>query len=247
MTEIPQPLDKHDENADRIKTDQSYARSAGTSISAGLPRDENGSTITRQPDESAGRGMNSGLTRALIGGLIGATLGTLAGALANKRTAQGVNHAVKGVGDGVKTVGEGVNHAAKGVGHAVKSVGEGVNHAVIGAVAEGVNNAVVGTLDAARGAAEGVKPSVVGTLDAVKDTAEDAKQSVVGALNAVKDTAEDVKLSGDIPVTVEKRLVVPQTIPVDAETPVASIEANLYQGEVTRQEIYEETADIKSV
>lgn len=271
MNENKQPLDKHDENADLIMTGQPYARSAGTTIGTDLAREENGSTITRQRDAlPADRGMSPELGRVLMGGLIGAALGTLAGALANKRTAEGVNHAVKGVGDGAKTVGKGVNQAAKGLGHAVKSVTEGVNHAVIGGLAEGLNNAVVGAVDAAKLAAEEVKPSVVGVMDAVQDTVEDAKQSVVGAVDSVQGAAEDVKPSenqsfkpyedrlatgnkqvttgefgigervetqtADISVPVEKELVVEQIIPVDAGTPVAPVEADFHEGEVTRPE-----------
>lgn len=42
MNEKKQSLDKHDENADPIRTGQPYARSAGTSIGTDLARDENG-------------------------------------------------------------------------------------------------------------------------------------------------------------------------------------------------------------
>ena len=177
MSENKQPLDKQDENADPITTGQPYARSLDTSTGAELPRNENASTMTPQPDaQPADTGMSTGLSRALIGGLIGATLGTLAGALANKRTA------------------EGVNHVAKGVGVAVKSVAEGVNHAVIG-----------GAVDASKDIAEGVKSSVTGVLDTVKDIAEDTKQSVVG-VDALKG-ASDVKPSEHQSLKLEQPLV----------------------------------------
>ncbi len=195
MSENKQPLDKQDENADPITTGQPYARSLDTSTGAELPRNENASTMTPQPDaQPADTGMSTGLSRALIGGLIGATLGTLAGALANKRTAEGVNHVAKGVGVAVKSVAEGVNHAAKGVGVAVKSVAEGVNHAVIG-----------GAVDASKDIAEGVKSSVTGVLDTVKDIAEDTKQSVVG-VDALKG-ASDVKPSEHQSLKLEQPLV----------------------------------------
>ena len=241
MSQTPQIWNKRDENADPITTKQPYG-STGTSTSAGVARDENGPTIKHQPDApSAGKGMSTGLSRALVGGLIGVTLGTLAGALANKRTAKGVNHAAKGVGQGAKSVAEGVNHAAKGVGDAVKSVAEGVNYAVVG-----------------------------GLADAVKDISENAEKSVVGAVDALKGAAEDVnpfdnqKVAGnkqvttgevgigeqfetqtaDISVPVEEEvLVVVQAIPVDAGTALTPNEADFYQGEVARTEVDEQATD----
>jgi len=268
MTENKQPWDKQDKNTEPMTTGQPYARSAGTSIGASLATEENGPTIKPQPDgptagatitpqpdaHAADKGMSPGLGRALVGGLIGATLGTLVGALANKRTAEGVNHAAKGVGIAVKSVAEGINQATKGVGVAVKSVAEGVNHAVIG-----------GAVDAVKDTAEGVKQSVTGAVDAVKDTAEGAKQSVTGAVDAVKDTSEGAKpynnqsfkldqervvtgnkqvttgsvgigsqvetATADIPFLVEEEgLIVAIAIPTDAETPVAPGEADFYQG-----------------
>jgi stress response protein YsnF len=194
MSENKQLLDKHDKNVDPSRSGQLYGRSAGTSISADLARDEDGPTIRREPDvHPADRGMSPALGRALMGGLIGATLGILAGALANKRTAKGVNHAVKGVGDGAKTVVEGVNQATKGVGYAVKSVAEGVNYAVVGAVAEGLNSVAIDAVDTLKDTAEDAGRSVVDAVDTLKDTAEDAGRSVVGAVDTLKDTAEDVK------------------------------------------------------
>lgn len=262
MSENKQLLDRQDENVRPITTGQTYVRLAGTSTGERVARDENSPTITRQADTSpAGKGISPGLARALMGGLIGATLGTLAGALANKRTAQGVNHAAKGVG-------EGVNQAAKGVGHAVKSVAEGVSQAVIGNAAD--------TVDAVKDTAEAVKPSVIGAADAVKDTAEGVKRSVVGAADAVKDTAEDVKRSDnqsfklyeeravagsnqrptgevgigeqyktqtDVSVPLKKEQLVVEQMPVVTVTPENSGNADIHQGEVA-QRGYEDTADI---
>ena len=147
MRQNKQPLDQHDEKTAPLTKEQHYARSTGTSIRTGLARDENGPTITHQSDaHPADRGMNSGLSRALVGGLIGATLGTLAGALANKRTVLGANYALKGVGDGVKTVAEGINYAV--VGRLVNAVND---------TAENAKQFVVGALGAAKGATEDVK------------------------------------------------------------------------------------------
>lgn len=192
-------LNKPDENAGSITTSQPYSRSEGTSTSARLTTDENAPTITPQPNaQPASKAMNPVLTRALVGGLVGATLGTLAGVLAGKRTARGVNHAVKGVGDATKTIAGGVSQTAKGVGDAVKSVAEGVNYTVVGAIqdtTEGVNQVVAGALDAIKDTAEDAKPSVRSAFDAAMDTAEDAKQAVVGALDAVENTAEEAKPS----------------------------------------------------
>jgi len=224
ISENKQPLDKHDKNAEPITTSQPYT-SAGTSIGAGLDRDENGPTITRQPEARSPGSMSTGLARALMGGLIGVTLGTLAGALANKRTAKGVNHVVKGVGDGVKTVGEGVNHAAK-------SVAEGVNYAVIGAV-----------VDAVKDTAEDAKQAIAGAVDAVEDTAKDTKRSDNQSFKLYEDqlvagnkqvtTGEvgigELETQTEISVPLEKRLVEP--IPVDAGTPVAPVEADFQVGD----------------
>ncbi len=211
MTENKQPLDKQDKNTEPMTTVPPYTRSAGTSIGAGLAREENGpndmpvkgaESSVNDTVKSAGvavkgtaeganaqpathqtdRGMSTGLSRALMGGLIGATLGTLVGALANKRTSEGVNHAVKGVGAAVKSISEGVNHATKGVGVAVKSVAEGVNHAVVG-----------GAVEAVKDTSEGVRQSVTGAVEAVKGAVEDTKQSVTGAFAAVNGAESDVK------------------------------------------------------
>ena len=141
VRENPQAWNKQDENIGSIPTGQFYARPVGTGIGAGVSSDENIGSIptgqfyaspagtntgTESPKEEnspgskgqsdgqpASKGTNNGLNKALLGGLIGATLGTLAAALANKRTAQGANHAAKGVGKAAKSVTEGVNHAAK--------------------------------------------------------------------------------------------------------------------------------------
>ncbi len=222
-----QPLNQRDENIDRTTTEP-YTRSVGANTEARLTQEENQPstryqsntysagisrstphieeyqpTVKLQTERSSARtAISPGLARALVGGLIGATLGTLAGALASKRTSEGVDHAVKGVGNALKNVGEGLNLAAKGVGDAVKSVGEGASHAVVGGtldaaqgIAEGANQTVVGTLDAVQHTAEGVNQTVKVGADRVKDTAEDAKQSTVSVTNAVKDTVEDAKQS----------------------------------------------------
>lgn len=178
MRDIKLPVDKHDENGTRITTDQTYTRSADTTTND-IPKEQNAPNISGQSEtRPAGKNMSPGLSRALVGGLIGVTLGTLAGAFANRKTGKAINHAAKGVSDGVKTVGEGVNHAAKGVGGAVKSVAEGVNYAVAGAV------------DSLKDAAEDVEQS---TVDSLKDTAEDVKQSAVDAFDVPKNT--EAKLS----------------------------------------------------
>lgn len=222
MTENKQPLNQRDENIDRTTTEP-YARRAGASTGARLtkeenqpttryqsdtypagissptlPREEYEPTIKRQTEPPASTGISPVLARALVGGLIGATLGTLAGALANKRTSEGVNHAVKGVGNALKNVGEGLNLAAKGVGDAVKSVGEGASHAVVGGtldaangIESGAKQTVVGALDAVQDTESGVNQAFIGTADRVKDTFKDAKQSTVSVIDAVKDTAED--------------------------------------------------------
>jgi stress response protein YsnF len=222
-----QPINQRDENIDRTMTEP-YARSAGVNTEPRLTKEENQPstryqsntystdtsrstphieeyqpTVKLQTEQSSARtGINPGLARALVGGLIGATLGTLAGALASKRTSEGVDYAVKGVGNALKNVGEGLNLAAKGVGEAVKSVGEGASHAVVGStldaaqdIAEGAKQTVVGTLDAVQDTAEGVNQTVKAGADRVKDTAEDAKQSTTNLTNVVKDTAEDAKQS----------------------------------------------------
>jgi hypothetical protein len=114
-------------------TNSSYAPSSTTVESATVtPSKEPVMPNSKTETKSAGKGFNPTLARALVGGLIGATLGTLAGALASKKTSNGVNHAVEGVGNAAKTVGSGLNLAARGVGDAAKSIGEGVGYAVVG-------------------------------------------------------------------------------------------------------------------
>lgn len=217
MTENQQVWNKRNENADALPTGQPYASTTSTrstSTDAGLATEVNQPTISHQLNDSSasvsnssasasvGTGMNPALTRALIGGLVGATLGTLAGALAGKRTAEGVNHAVKGVGEALRTVAGGVNQAAKGLGDAVKSVGEGVSHAVVGSAsdvvqgsAETLKPVVVAASDAVKDIAENAKQSAVGVTDAVKNTAENASQTTVGTLDAVQSVAEGIKQS----------------------------------------------------
>ena len=270
-----QPWDKQDKNTEPMTTVPPYAP-ASTSMGASSAR-ENAPTVlpvegasgvndtvigagvatkgmsdraNAQPAaHPADKAMSTGLSRALMGGLIGATLGTLVGALANKRTAEGVNHAAKGVGVAVKSVAEGVNHATKGVGVAVKSVAEGVNHAVVGRAVEAVKDT-----------SEGVKQSVTGAVEAVKGAAEETKQSVTGAVEAVKGasdvkpfdnqsfkpdqqlvagkqattssvgTGQDKNPAADVPVLVEEEGLVVIAMPVEAETPLDSSEAGFLRG-----------------
>ncbi|MBW4640080.1 MAG: hypothetical protein KME05_18000 [Gloeocapsa sp. UFS-A4-WI-NPMV-4B04] len=255
MNEIKLPVDKHDENVTRVTTDQVYTRSADTTTND-IPKEQNAPNISGQSDtRSASKSMSPGLSRALVGGLIGVTLGTLAGAFANRKTGKAINHAAKGVSDGVKTVGEGVNHAAKGVSGAVKSVAEGVNYAVVGAV------------DSLKDAAEDVEQSTVGAVDSLKDATEDVKQSAVDAFDAPKNT--ETKLSetqnqveqrldasknqltndnsniGDqvetqpteVIVLVETgSLVVDETNPLDADTLALDAETLAFLGEVSFSE-----------
>lgn len=203
VTENQQAWNQRNENANSVSTGQPYTSTTSTNADAGVVTEVNQPTISRQSNNSSiDTGMNPALTRALIGGLVGATLGTLAGALAGKRTAEGVNHAVKGVGEALKTVAGGVNQAAKGLGDAVKSVGEGVSHAVVGSAsdvvkgsAETLKPAVVAASDTVKDIADSAKQSTVAASDAVKNTAENAKQSTVGTLDALQTVAEGVKQS----------------------------------------------------
>lgn len=223
MAQDPQTWNKQDETIGTVPTGQFYVRAVGTGIGADIPRSENVGTIPResfyapptgsiggdiptpgnnstsQPqtdNKPANKGKNNALTKLLVGGLVGATLGTLASALANKRTAQGANHAAKGVGKAVKSVSEGVNIAAKGVGEAVKTVTEGVNHAVVGSV-----------------------------VDALKDTAESAKQSVESAKDQLGQTADYINPAKGQPqpettyvlIPVEKERVIERTIIVEPD------------------------------
>lgn len=198
------------ENVGTIPTGQFYDRTAGTNTGTELPNEEKSSAPLPQTDaQPASKGRNNNLNKALIGGLVGATLGTLAAALANKRTAQGANHAAKGVGKAVKSVSEGVNHAAKGVGEAVKNVTEGVNHAVVGTV-----------------------------VDALKNTADSAKQSVEASADMGQtadymnradyvnpaDQQEDAQTTYVL-IPVEKR-VIERTIIVEPPMPADSGETN---------------------
>lgn len=184
------------ENVGTIPTGQFYTPSTG-SIGGDIPTPGNNTTPQPQTDKQpANKGLNNNLTKLLVGGLVGATLGTLASALANKRTAQGANHAAKGLGKAVKSVGEGVNHAAKGVGEAVKTVTEGVNHAVVGSV-----------------------------VDALKDTAESAKQSVESVKDKIGQTGNYVNPDNQQPqpettyvlIPVEKERVIERTIIVESD------------------------------
>ncbi len=172
MSQGPQALNKRDENADLI-TDQPDDHPVGIGID-----------ITDRPDGlPVDRGNGNGLAKVAIAGVVGAVVGTVAGALANKRTAQGVNHTFKGVGDAVKGAASGVNRTFKGVGDAIKGVASGFNDNVQGAgdalkdTESGVNDTIKVAVDTVKSAAEDVKLSVEGTVDRVKDSLEDAKPS----------------------------------------------------------------------
>ena len=216
MVESKQTADNQYPNADRMTTDQPYVSSVGTSTGARVNRTEdtnrirtgesatgsvdtnirvevpkvvNTPTTTSQSEtRPVNRGINPALGRLLVGGLIGASLGSLAAALAGKKTSEGVNHAVKGVGKALNTVSEGLNQTAKGVGEAATSIAEGAKYAVVG-----------GASEAAKGIAEGAKQTVAGTLDVVQDTAQSVSQTVEGAsqgvANTIKNTGENIKPS----------------------------------------------------
>ncbi len=199
-------LNKPDNSIDRLAASQSYTPTTGTSTGVTVVTEENQPTSMPQSNASSVgtgiRGMNPTLSRLLIGGLVGATLGTLAGALTGKKATNGFNHAAKGVGQALRTIGGGLNQTAKGVGDAVKSVGEGVGQAVVGTTSdvvtgttESLKPVVQGTLNAVKDTADNVKQSAVSATDAVKDLAGNAKQSAVSATDAVKDTADNAKQS----------------------------------------------------
>jgi len=143
--------------------------------------DEKADPISAQANaQPANAGRQDGLAKVAIGTVVGALLGAVVGALANKKTAQGINNAVKNVGDSVKSVAEGVNQTVKDVGEAVKNVAENVNY-----TAKDVGDAV-------KGAAEGVTKTVTVTVDAVSGTAEDVSHTVEGTVDALKGAAEGV-------------------------------------------------------
>lgn len=229
MSENKQLLDKHLGNVDAI-AGQTDAHPVGT-------------------------GMGNGLAKAAIGGVMGAVVGTVAAALANKKTTDSINRTVKGAVEAVKGVASGFNGTVKRAGDAVKDT------------AEDVNGTVKGTVDRVKNTVEDVNDTVKGTVD-VKDTVENAKPSasqgvkqsdnqifklyeerLVADKKQVK-TGEVVigkhvaRQTAHISVPVEKERVVVEQTPVDAETPAAIGEADFYEGEVLRMEIYEETADI---
>ena len=231
MIESKQTSDKQYPNADRITTGQPYTGSVITSTGGRVDRVEDANqlmtqgatgsagsnthaevskavdspTRTLQPETSAeNRGINPALSRALIGGLIGATLGSLAAAFAGKKTSEGVNHAAKGIGKALNTVGQGLNQTAKGVGEAAISIAEGTRYAVVGGaleaatgVAEGTKQVVVGTADAVQDTAQSVGQTVQSvvknTADAVQDTAQSVSQTAQGTADAIKNTVEDLQ------------------------------------------------------
>ena len=205
------------ESVSGIPSGQFSARAAATNTGTDLPNEENSSASKPQTDaQPASKGKNNNLNKALIGGLVGATLGTLAAALANKRTAQGANHAAKGVGKAVKSVTEGVNHAAKGVGAAVKNVTEGVNYAVVGTV-----------VDALKDTTDSAKKSVEASADKLGQTADYMNRT--DYVNPA-DQQEDAQTTYVL-IPVEKR-VIERTIIVEPPMPADSGEANFTSEEV---------------
>ncbi|WP_414583622.1 hypothetical protein [Scytonema sp. PCC 10023] len=201
MGNYKQPIDKHDQKAERIRELRTVHR-AGTGIGGGLV----GAAI-------------GGLLGRKLGGISGAVVGAVAGALVGKGTAQRVNRTVESVVDAARSVAEGVNHSVVGVGNALKDTIDEVKPSVVGVV-DAVKNTVdevkPSVVDAAKTVAEGVKynvdtvtnvgdalkdtidqvkPSVIGVVDAAKGTVEEVKPSVIGVVDTLKDTVDEVKPS----------------------------------------------------
>ncbi len=212
-------------------------------------------TTTSQTNvQSQNIGMGDGLTKAVIGGVVGVVVGTLAAALTNKKTAQSINSAVKDTRDAVKVIARGV---AKSVRDTVKGAGDALK-----VTNENVKSSVEGAGEALKATSENVKSSVEGAVERVKDTVEDAQQSVAQSIKLyeerlVADTKPVKTASVSIGKHVEtqiahisvpvrkERLVIEQTTPLDAGTPVTPGEAVFYEGEIARLEIYEERADVQ--
>jgi gas vesicle protein len=187
-----------------VGTNQSYAPAAERSVDYKAGREEKEPAIYDRQTEakSTEKMMNPSLSRALIGGLVGATLGTLAGALAGRKTSEGVNHAVKGVGNAFRTIGEGLGQTAKGVGDAAKSVGEGLTYAVVGGssdavkgIAEGAKQTGIATANVVQATAEGVNETVQRAAHSIEVSSESAKQSIVDAAEESKEIASNKELS----------------------------------------------------
>lgn len=181
----------------------SYAPSSTTVESATVkPLTEPVVPNSKTEAKAAEKGFNPTLSRALVGGLIGATLGTLAGALASKKTSNGVNHAVEGVGNAAKTVGSGFNLAARGIGEAAKSIGEGVGYAVVGSsvdtakgIADGVKQVGSVTAEVAQSGTKSINQAIKGMANSVEASSEAANQSIVEATETSKAVADDIEAS----------------------------------------------------
>jgi uncharacterized protein (TIGR02271 family) len=265
MSESPQVLDKHDENAGLV-TGQPYAHPAGTGMGDGLAQaaivpnetmtisenneplekhDEKVDLISDQVDaRSQATLKGNGLAKLAIAGLIGATLGTVAGALANKRTAESINRTVKGVGNAVKGAAEGVNHTVKGVGNAVKGTTEGVASGINDTLkgTGGINDTVKGA-SAAASVASDVQPSDNHSIKLYEERLVADKKQIKTAEVSIRKYVETQTTQISVPLKKE-RLVVEQTTPVEAQTPVAPGEAKFHEGEIARLCVYEETADV---
>lgn len=210
-------------------------------------------TYTQTVDIETG----NGLARAAIGGVVGAVLGTVALSLANKRTAEGINRSVKGVGNTVKNAAQGVNVSVKNAVEAVKGVAnKGVNETVESAsnteqaTTENINKTVergqniqapVAPSQAASEQNIGVSDTQVFQLYEERLVAN-KKQVKTGEV-AIAKHVETYKARISVPL--EKERLVIEQLPVDEQTPVAPGEAEFYQRELVRMEIYEQTADIQ--
>ena len=264
MSKPPHFLDNHNEKVELI-LEQATTQPGNTGIGNAAKKVE--PSITNQTATPVDTGISDGLAKALIGGVVGVVVGTLAAALANKKTVQSVNDTVKSVGDAVKgaagSVAKGVNDTAKSAGNAVKSVGDAVKSAA-GSVAKGANDTAKSAMDTVKATGENVKSAEESTVERVKDTVEDAQPSTYQSIKLyeerlVADTKQVKTASVSIGKHVEtelahicvpvrkERLVVEQMTPVDAEMPVASGEADFYEGEIARLEIYEEAADVQKL
>lgn len=214
---------EHDNDVDSV-TDQAY---------------------TQTVDTETGKG----LARAAIGGVVGAVLGTVALSLANKRTVEGINRSVKGVGNTVKNAAQGVNVSVKNAVEAVKGVAnKGVNETVESA--ENTERATTEDISKVESTQNIQSPSEQGM--GVSDTqvfqlyeerlVANKKQVKTGEV-AIAKHVETYKARISVPL--EKERLVIEQLPVDEQTPVAPGEAEFYQRELVRMEIYEQTADIQ--
>jgi len=189
---------------------------------------------------------NNGLAQLAIGGLVGAVMVTVAIVLTDKKTANALNRTAKNVGNAVKGATEGVNNTIKNKAETVKNKATGLRNDAV----KDANKTAENEIEIENQVKEDVinsqieeQPNDVKVFQLYEERLIANKRQVkTGEVAIAKHTETHV---AQVSISLAKERLVLEQIPVDNEESVASSEADFNEGELTRIELYEQTAEIE--